>query len=124
MRDRARRGTTAAKQQELPHDPGQRSTCHRVSPLIIATAIFAPGLQTAVVDFLQPPATLVVRQPVRELRVDEDGDAELVGGPTRVDFLRAPKAKTVKNRLHLDLGSEDYDAAIKHAIASGAHPSR
>jgi hypothetical protein len=54
------------------------------------------------------------------VRVDDDGDAELVGGSLRLDFLRVPEAKSVKNRLHLDLRSEDYDAAIRHAVASGA----
>jgi predicted enzyme related to lactoylglutathione lyase len=55
-----------------------------------------------------------------EVAVDEDGDAELNGGPVRLDFLQVPEAKSVKNRLHLDLRSDDYDAAVRQAIDAGA----
>ncbi|MCU1456292.1 MAG: hypothetical protein JWL73_384 [Actinomycetia bacterium] len=50
----------------------------------------------------------------------EGDDAELVGGPVRIDFLHVPEAKSVKNRLHLDVGSDDYEAAIAHALRIGA----
>lgn len=52
--------------------------------------------------------------------MDEDGDAELDGGPVRLDFLTAPERKPGKNRLHLDLRSDDYDAAVAHALRVGA----
>ena len=49
-----------------------------------------------------------------------DGDAQLRGGPVRLDFLRVPDAKAVKNRLHLDLRSHDITAATTHALKVGA----
>ncbi len=55
-----------------------------------------------------------------EVKIDENGDAELAGGPVRLDFLRVPDGKSVKNRLHLDLRSEDYDAAVNYALSAGA----
>ncbi|HEX7355497.1 MAG TPA: VOC family protein [Mycobacteriales bacterium] len=53
--------------------------------------------------------------------VDEDGDASVyaLGGPN-LDFLRVPEAKTVKNRLHLDLRAHDLDEAVETALALGA----
>lgn len=57
-----------------------------------------------------------------ERTVDKDGDAWVVlpsGGP-RLDFLRVPEPKTVKNRLHLDIHSTDVAAATEEAIALGA----
>src|SRR5688572_18377243 len=59
-----------------------------------------------------------------ELEVDSDGDASLSApGLPRLDFLRVPEAKTVKNRLHLDLRAADYDAAVAAALAHGAAPA-
>jgi hypothetical protein len=56
------------------------------------------------------------------LRRDKHGDVELHGGPVRLDFLRVPEGKEVKNRLHLDLyippGSRIE--MIKRAVQLGA----
>lgn len=54
--------------------------------------------------------------------VDHSGDAELHphSGVVRIDFLRVPEAKTVKNRLHLDLRSRNYESAIAEALHFGA----
>jgi hypothetical protein len=45
------------------------------------------------------------------VEVDDDGDATLhtlhTPGGLAIDFVRVPEAKTVKNRLHLDLRSTD-----------------
>jgi hypothetical protein len=55
------------------------------------------------------------------VEVDSDGDATLhvPGGPA-IDFSRVPEAKTVKNRLHLDLRSTDLAQATEQALALGA----
>lgn len=56
------------------------------------------------------------------VEVDDDGDARLVPdapGPA-IDFLRTPDRRSVKNRLHLDLGSTDFDAAVTQTLALGA----
>jgi hypothetical protein len=37
-----------------------------------------------------------------------------------IDFLRVPEAKTIKNRLHLDLRSTDLTAATEQALLLGA----
>jgi predicted enzyme related to lactoylglutathione lyase len=56
-----------------------------------------------------------------EVRIDSDGDAivRTASGP-RLDFLRVPEPKTVKNRLHLDLSVTDLEASTLEAIALGA----
>jgi hypothetical protein len=58
-----------------------------------------------------------------ERTVDTDGDAWVVlpnSGAPRLDFLRVPEAKTIKNRLHLDIHSTDVAAATTEALALGA----
>jgi Glyoxalase-like domain len=55
------------------------------------------------------------------VEVDDDGDATLhTPGGLAIDFLRVPEAKTVKNRLHLDLRSTDLAEATEQAVALGA----
>jgi Glyoxalase-like domain len=55
------------------------------------------------------------------VEVDDDGDATLhTPGGLAIDFLRVPEAKTVKNRLHLDLRSADLAEATEQAVALGA----
>ncbi len=39
-------------------------------------------------------------------------------GP-RISFLQVPEGKTVKNRLHIDLASTEYDEALKRVLALG-----
>jgi Glyoxalase-like domain len=56
-----------------------------------------------------------------EVEVDADGDATLrTADGLAIDFLRVPEAKTVKNRLHLDLRSRDLAEATSQALALGA----
>jgi predicted enzyme related to lactoylglutathione lyase len=47
-----------------------------------------------------------------------EGDPAIPG--SRIGFHRVPEAKTVKNRLHLDLISTDFDAEIERLTALGA----
>ena len=58
------------------------------------------------------------------VEVDDDGDATLhtlrTAGGLAIDFARVPEAKTVKNRLHLDLRSTDLAEATEQAVALGA----
>ena len=55
------------------------------------------------------------------VEVDDDGNATLrTPGGLAIDFLRVPEAKTVKNRLHLDLRSTDLAEATAQAVALGA----
>jgi predicted enzyme related to lactoylglutathione lyase len=57
------------------------------------------------------------------VEVDDDGDATLYTldvDELTIDFARVPEAKTVKNRLHLDLRTSDLGAAIEQAVALGA----
>ena len=41
------------------------------------------------------------------------------GGAPPVAFQRVPEAKSVKNRLHVDLAVEDLDGAFAHIVALG-----
>ncbi|GLW90090.1 VOC family protein [Actinokineospora globicatena] len=52
---------------------------------------------------------------------DEDGviTVAVAGGPN-LDFAPVPESRTVKNRLHLDLRSTDFDGAVAQAIDLGA----
>ena len=80
------------------------------------------GIAALALDCADPPALAHFWQRLLggEVVVDDDGDAELNGGPVRLDFLRVPEPKVTKNRLHLDLRSDDYDRAIQHARVAGA----
>jgi Glyoxalase-like domain len=55
-----------------------------------------------------------------EVEVDPGGDATLHAPGLAIDFARVPEAKTVKNRLHLDLRSTDLAEATRQAEALGA----
>ena len=81
------------------------------------------GLAALAIDCADPPmlAGWWSRLLGGRVELDEDGDASLLtsdGLP--IDFLRVPDAKTVKNRLHLDLRTSDFDAAVGQALALGA----
>ncbi len=58
---------------------------------------------------------------------DDDEEIEICGtgnGPT-ILFIKVPEAKTVKNRLHLDLNATDgadQAAEVERALALGATP--
>ncbi len=58
--------------------------------------------------------------------VDEDEtDISIAEGPEaelRIDFLAVPDAKTVKNRLHIDLRPDDRDAEVARLVEMGAKP--
>jgi hypothetical protein len=52
---------------------------------------------------------------------DDDGDATLhLAGWPRLDFIRVPEPKTLKNRMHLDLATVDYHEAVAEAERVGA----
>ena len=56
--------------------------------------------------------------------IDSDPDlarveSEIPGGPALL-FLRVPESKTVKDRIHLDLETEDRAAEVSRVIALGA----
>jgi len=81
------------------------------------------GLACVVFDCAEPAALAQWWQRVvgGEIAYDDDGDATVqVEGWPRLDFLRVPEPKTVKNRVHLDLATSDYDAAVAATEAAGA----
>jgi len=45
------------------------------------------------------------------------------GGP-RITFNKVPEPKTVKNRMHLDVISDSFDAETKRLLSMGAHRLR
>ncbi|HEY5272709.1 MAG TPA: VOC family protein [Acidimicrobiales bacterium] len=55
-----------------------------------------------------------------ELSVDGDGDVHLDGGPLPLLFLAVPDQKRLKNRLHVDLRVDDFEAAVAKALGLGA----
>jgi hypothetical protein len=50
-------------------------------------------------------------------------DDETISGP-RLAFHRVPEAKVVKNRLHLDLISDTFDAETERLLSLGARKLR
>lgn len=77
------------------------------------------------IDCADPPALAGWWQRLLggEVHQDDDGDVALRGGPVELLFLAVPDVKVTKNRLHLDLRTSDYDAAIERALALGAVPA-
>jgi predicted enzyme related to lactoylglutathione lyase len=84
------------------------------------------GIAALAVDCLDPSALAGwwSRLLGGRVEVDDDGDATLhtlhTPGGLAIDFGRVPEAKTVKNRLHLDLRSTDLAEATAQAVALGA----
>jgi hypothetical protein len=78
-----------------------------------------------VLDCADPPALAQWWQQLLGGQVleDDDGDVSLRGGPVELLFLTVPDPKAAKNRIHLDLRTSDYQAAIAKAIALGASPA-
>lgn len=54
------------------------------------------------------------------LEVDGDGDVTLQRDGLSLIFLTVPEAKTVKNRLHLDLRGDGFEEAVSRALELGA----
>jgi len=42
------------------------------------------------------------------------------GGLQRLEFMAVPEAKRVKNRVHIDFGADDVEAAVDRLVAMGA----
>ncbi|HEV2895685.1 MAG TPA: VOC family protein [Actinomycetota bacterium] len=81
------------------------------------------GIAALAVDCSDPPelARWWRRLLGGTVEVDPDDDATLhTPGGLAIDFLRVPEAKSVKNRLHLDLRSTDLAEATEQAVALGA----
>jgi catechol 2,3-dioxygenase-like lactoylglutathione lyase family enzyme len=81
------------------------------------------GIAALAIDCADPPelARWWSRLLGGRVEVDPEGDATLqTRDGLAIDFLRVPEAKTVKNRLHLDLRSSDLAAATEQAVALGA----
>jgi hypothetical protein len=55
--------------------------------------------------------------------IDEDGDIRLLLPRLAIIFNQVPERKMIKNRLHIDLSSRDFYAAVEQAIALGAVPA-
>ena len=56
--------------------------------------------------------------------LDDDGDASLSAPASpRLDFIRVPEAKMTKNRVHVEMATSDFEAAVQHAISVGAAPA-
>jgi hypothetical protein len=81
------------------------------------------GIAALAVDCADPPALAAWwgRLLGGSVEVDPSGGATLhTPGGLAIDFARVPEPKTVKNRLHLDLRSDDLAAATGQALALGA----
>jgi hypothetical protein len=93
--------------------------------LVVVSGSPAAGIEGIValaVDCADPPMLAAFWQRLLggDVEEDDDGDASLRGAAVTLDFLRVPEAKSVKNRLHLDLRANDLDTAVEAALAAGA----
>ncbi len=54
----------------------------------------------------------------------EDHELAIVGADERsfpgLCFIQVPEAKTIKNRLHIDLDPDDHDAEVERVVRLGA----
>jgi hypothetical protein len=80
------------------------------------------GIDALAVDCADPPRLAEFWRQVigGSLEVDGDGDIWLRGDGLSLIFLTVGEAKTVKNRLHLDLRGDTYEEAIARALELGA----
>jgi hypothetical protein len=82
------------------------------------------GVAALVIDCADPPALAKFWQKLLggQVVLTASGDAELrrSGSNVRFDFTKVPEAKAGKNRLHLDLRSRVFEAAIAEALSFGA----
>ena len=86
--------------------------------------------QCVCVDSNDPRGTAAFWRDALGWRVTYDHDDEVVLEPPEGSpqdgvspdllFLRVPEAKTVKNRLHLDLRPDDQEAEVQRLLALGA----
>ncbi|SFN83685.1 hypothetical protein SAMN05216219_2297 [Mycetocola miduiensis] len=110
------------------HDPSvvlpNPLTATGAGALMRAMSSSISGVAALAFDCADPPALAKFWQKLLGGKVilDKSGDAELQrsGSNVRFDFLKVPEAKAGKNRLHLDLRSRVYDAAIADALSFGA----
>jgi Glyoxalase-like domain len=60
-----------------------------------------------------------------EVEADGDSGGAVLQAPgyPELGFYPVPEAKTLKNRLHIDLRASDFDAAVAAAVAHGATPA-
>jgi predicted enzyme related to lactoylglutathione lyase len=80
------------------------------------------GIAAVAFDCLDPMAVALFWQRLLggEVEADDDGVVELRSAGVRLDFARVAEGKQGKNRLHLDLGTDDLDAAVEYALEAGA----
>ena len=80
------------------------------------------GVAAVAFDCREPMALALFWQRLLggEVEADEEGLVELRSASVRLDFGPVPEDKQVKNRLHLDLGTDDVEAAVRHALDAGA----
>ncbi len=57
------------------------------------------------------------------LVLHNDSEAQLDAPGLTLYFVAVPEAKTIKNRLHIDLHCRDFAAAVNQARALGATPA-
>ena len=58
-----------------------------------------------------------------DLKLHNDSEAQLDAPGLTLYFVAVPEPKTIKNRVHIDLHSQDFDAAVRQALALGATPA-
>jgi hypothetical protein len=82
--------------------------------------LWAVGYDTADAEKLARFWSEALRRPVRDGATTESAAIEIADGAPLLSFHRVPEGKTVKNRMHPDLISTEFDADVARLLGLGA----
>ena len=86
----------------------------------MAITVWAIGYDTADAEKLARFWSEVLRRPVRDGATPEFAAIEVADGAPLLSFHQVPEPKSVKNRMHPDLVSTDFDTDVERLLGLGA----
>jgi hypothetical protein len=87
----------------------------------MTVTVWAIGYDTADAEKLARFWSEALRRPVRGGATAESAAIEIADGAPLLSFHRVPEGKTVKNRMHPDLVSTEFDAEVARLLGLGAN---
>jgi glyoxalase superfamily protein len=88
--------------------------------IVMSITVWAVGYDAADAGTLAQFWSEVLRRPVREGATPEFAAVDVAEGAPLLSFHRVPEGKTVKNRMHPDLVSTEFDADVTRLLGVGA----
>jgi hypothetical protein len=86
----------------------------------MAITVWAIGYDTADAEKLARFWSDVLQRPVRDGATAESAAIEIADGAPVLSFRQVPEGKTVKNRMHPDLISTEFDTDVERLRGLGA----